>query len=86
MNLTKEEAIEIAGTELVELVEYENCECTNSVTDGTEYHGFTLFSADVENETHRLTAYYVVDTDEVNAVENLDEINWEIDHYEVEEI
>ena len=86
MKLTKIEAVKIAGTELVEAVEEVNCEHTNSVTDGTEYQGYTLFSADVENDTHRVTAYYVVDTDELNAVENLDEINWEIDHYEVEEV
>jgi len=83
--MRKKEAIEIVGEDLVNAVEDENCTCTNSVTDGTEWSGYTLFSATAENKCHRLTAYYAVDTDIVNEVENLDEINWKIDHYEVEE-
>ena len=85
-NLTKKEAIKIAGSELVEAVEAVNCECTNSVTDGTEWHGYTLFCADLENEAYRVLAYYAVNTDEAKAAESLDEINWEIAYYEVEEV
>ena len=86
MTLTKKEAIEIAGTELVEAVEEVNCDFTNRVTDGTEWAGCTEFSATLENETHKVTAYYFQDSDDLDGVEDLSDLSWEINHYEVEEI
>lgn len=82
LTLTKEEAIEIAGIEIIEAVEEVNCELI-----GTDEHGWrAVFTAHIENETHRVTAYYYQDSDTVgiDGVEDLSDLEWEIDHYEVE--
>ena len=84
--LTREEAVEIAGEELITAVEETNCEHTNSVTDGTELSGYTLFSAVSENDTHKVTMYYIEDNDDVNSVDSLDQLSFSNSHFEVEEI
>lgn len=86
MKLTRNEAIEIAGTELIDAVEEVNCDFTGCVTDGTEWTGYTQFSATTENDTHRIVAYYFQDSDLLNDVEDLSDLDWSIDHYEIEEV
>jgi hypothetical protein len=84
-NLTREEAIKLAGIKVVEKVEAENCDFTNRLqTDGdTDVE----FAASV-NFTHPdglsaiLTAYYYQDEDEVD-VDDLGDLKWEIHGYEI---
>jgi hypothetical protein len=76
--ITKEEAIKIAGKELVELAEKENCECTSNPGP------VTVWKADVENDTHRVTAWYLVDAKEMKK--EADSIDWDeaFEGFEVE--
>ena len=84
--IEKEEAVKIAGLELVTEAEEVNCEFTNRVTDGTEWMGYVEFSASAENETHRVTVYYYIDEEDMEGVEDLGDLGWEIEGYEVEEV
>lgn len=84
--LTRELAIEMAGIEAVDKVERENCEFTNRVMD--EVEGVTEFSAGVrfidnEGTQRTLEVYYYQDTEKVQECENLDELDWEIEGYEI---
>ena len=83
--MTREEAIETVGLELVEQAERENCECTCRVTDGTEWNGYTEFSAssDLNENMDRVVVYYYQPTELVLETEDLGSLDWVIDHYEV---
>ena len=83
LEMTKSEAIKIAGAELIDAVEEVNCDFTNRLTDGTEWAGYTEFSASVENDTHIVIAYYYQESDDLDGVEDLSNLSWEIDKYEV---
>ena len=76
------EAIKKAGIKTVETVENMNVEFTNRVTDGTHLQGYTEFSASVDftdedGDTATLIMYVHIDSEEVESVENLDDLNWE---------
>jgi hypothetical protein len=80
--LNREQAIEIAGIDAVEAVEAMNCEYTNRVTNGTEWHGYDEFSATYDIDDYAtLTAYYFVASDDLKDVEDLSDINWKIEYY-----
>lgn len=88
--MTREEAIKIAGLEYVEQAEREACECTCRVTDGTEWNGYTEFSAssDYNENMDRVVVFYyqpneLVTVGEDEEAPDLGSLNWEIDHYEV---
>lgn len=83
--MTREEAIKIAGLEYVEQAESENCECTCRVTAGTEWDGYTEFSAssDFNENMDRVVVYYYQPTELCLETEDLGSLDWEIDHYEV---
>ena len=84
--MKREQAVAMVGEVAVDKVERENCEFTNRVQcDGDTR---TEFSASVRCEDREgnevtLVAYYYQEQAEVDAVENLDELNWEISGYEV---
>lgn len=82
--MTREEAIKAVGQEAVEKVERENCDFTNRLTDGTEWMGWTEFAAwiDIDDE-RKLGAFYYQKKEDVDAVEDLGDLIWDIDHYEV---
>lgn len=77
--LTRQQAIETISLQAVEAVERENCDFTNRVMD----NGWVEFSATLETEEGSLVAYYYQTQDAVDACEQLDELDWEIDHYKV---
>ena len=83
--MTREEAIKAVGLELVEQAEHENCECTCRLTDGTEWDGYTEFSAssDYNENMDRVVVYYYQKTEDVSNTEDLGSLDWEIDHYEI---
>lgn len=83
--ITKEEAIEIAGAELVIEAEKTNCERSNTETEGTELTGYQIFRAIAENDTHSVGVIYLVSDEDVQEKE-LDYIDWEVEGYEVDEI
>jgi hypothetical protein len=87
--LTREQAIEIAGIEVVEKLDNENCDFTNRV----QCDGDTAveFSASVhytdpefvgENNT-TLIAYYYQEEEDLDGIEDLSDLGWEIAGYEV---
>lgn len=86
--MTREDAIQYAGIEAVKAVESENCDFTNRVTDGTEWDGWCEFSASVRlsndpNDRESLIAYYYQKNEDVDAVEDMGDLTWTIDHYSV---
>ncbi len=76
-NLNREEAIKATSLELVEKVESENADFTNRVTD----NGHTEFSASVRFEDEdgegTLTMLVLIPDEEVDACEELDQIDWD---------
>lgn len=80
--MKRSEAIEKAGIEAVERVEKMNVDFTNRVTDGTHLQGYTEFSASTEfidecGERATLIMYVYIDSDDVAAVENLENLDWD---------
>ena len=84
--MNREQAVAMVGEVAVDKVERENCDFTNRVQcDGDTR---TEFAASVRCEDREgnyvtLVAYYYQEQADVYAVENLDELNWEISGYEV---
>jgi hypothetical protein len=78
-NLTREQAVAQVGEQAVAEVNAENCDFTNRVMDG----GLVEFSASVRVGNDTLTAYYYQDQSAVDAAEGLDQLNWEIEGYEI---
>lgn len=80
--INREEATSQVWTDVIEKLLNENVEFTNRVTDGTADAGYTELSATVslpeteEYEDRKITIYVLVDTDEVDGVEELDQIDW----------
>lgn len=84
--MTREQAVAMVGEVAVDKVERENCDFTNRVQcDGdtrTEFAA-SVRCEDREGNKVTLVAYYYQEQADVDAVENLDELNWEIAGYEV---
>ena len=84
--LTREQAIKIAGQEVVEQLDHENCDFTGRLqTDGDES---VEFAASVEyfnsdNERCTLIAYYYQMPEDLVGKEDLDQLDWEIEGYEI---
>ena len=88
--MTREEAIKAVGLELVEGAERDNCDYTNRVTDGTEWDGYTEFSASsrYNEDMQRGVVYYYQPNDVLEKMmedgdTDLGDLDWEIDHYEI---
>ena len=92
-NLTREQAIEMAGLAAVEKVDAENCEPTNRCGFNGDVQGDdeTEFSAIValDNNDHGdcLFAYYYVSNEDMQCIADHDgdggAIDWEIAGYEI---
>ena len=84
--MNREQAVAMVGEVAVDKVERENCDFTNHVQcDGdtrTEFAA-SVRCEDREGNDVTLVAYYYQEQADVDAVENLDELNWEISGYEV---
>lgn len=83
--MTREEAVKIAGEELVNSAEQTNCENACYVTDGTELAGYDVYEAVADNDDYRVKVIFLQDAEETKEIP-LDEMNWEIEGYEVEEV
>jgi hypothetical protein len=91
-NLTRQQAIEIAGEEIVNKLDYVNCEPTSRLqTDGddsTEYSASIRFDSKDDTYTKTLIAYYYTTPEqETKLAENDGDgscINWEINGYEIQ--
>ena len=86
-NLTREQAIGIAGIDAVEALDRENCDYTNRVqTDGDTSVEFSA-SVDYHDRAYDcgavLTAYYYQEQEDLDGVEDLSLLNWIIEGYEV---
>ena len=85
-NLSREQAIEMAGLELVKKVESTNCDFTNRIqTDGDTAVEFSASINFIDQDgCHRtLTAYYYQDPADLDAVDDLGSLDWEINGYEI---
>ena len=90
-NLTREQAICIVGTALVEKVDTESCDFTNRVGFNGSCQGDSEveFSAsvsgiDVDGYDIVLTAYYYQSADSVDECgDNLSNLDWVITGYEI---
>jgi len=83
-DLTREQAIKIAGIKAVEEVEKRNCDFTNRVQcDGdnsVEFASIVKFS-----DKRNLTAYYYQSQEELDACKgDLSRLNWEIHGFEID--
>jgi pyruvate/2-oxoglutarate/acetoin dehydrogenase E1 component len=84
--LTREQAIQTVGADAVEAVESENFDYTNRVqTDGDDSVEFAagVRATTIDGDDVTLLAYYYQDQDTLDAAEQLDELDWEIEGYEV---
>ena len=85
--LTRRQVIALAGLETVEKVDSENCDFTNrllpEVSEEVEFAASVEF-VDQEGNERSLTAYYYQDEKEVDEVESLDNLEWEIHGYEID--
>lgn len=84
-NLTREQAIEIVGVDAVNAVDAKNCDYTNRVqTDGDSDIEFSAGVAATSVDCDvTLLAYYYQDQSALDAVDELDQLDWEIEGYEV---
>lgn len=84
--LTREQAIELAGIEIVNKLDYENCDYTNRVqTDGdtdVEFSASIRF-IDQEGTQRTLTAYYYQNQGTLDETD-FDNLDWEINGYAID--
>lgn len=88
--MTREEAINAVGLELVEQAERDNCDFTCHLTEGSKWRGYTEFAgfSDYNENMERVVAYYyqpdeVLEEMRADGNTDLGGLDWEIDHYEV---
>lgn len=85
--LNREQAIVAAGKEIVEKLDYENCDFTNRVqTDGDNSVEFSagLRFIDSDGTSRTLIAYYYQDPEALEGVEDLGSLDWTINGYEID--
>ena len=84
-NMSREEACALLGERLIKEVESLNCDYTNRVTDGTEWHGFTEFMSSLElgNNNYHINAYYYQKNEDVENTEDLGSLKWEVQKFEL---
>ena len=91
-NLNREQTIALVGNSAVELLDKENCEYYGqdmlSYNQETEIWTASVMSKSIESGIDvRVTAYYYQHKDNFyrdgNAIEDLSELDWVIDHYTV---
>ena len=85
--ISRKEAIERVGLEMVEKVDRENCDFTNRVqTDGDTLVEFSssVVGGDKNDTGCTLVAYYYQDQDDVDeAGDDLGSLDWEVEGYEI---
>lgn len=83
-NMTREQAVAAVGEESVAKVDKENCEYTNRLLDNgqTEFRA-SIRCYDTDNNPVTLSAYYYQEDGDVRATEELDNLDWTVNGYEV---
>lgn len=85
--ISRKEAIEIVGLEMVEKVDKENCDFTNRIqTDGDTSVEFSssVQGEDLNGDDCTLVAYYYQDQDDIDeAGDDLGNLDWEVEGYEI---
>jgi len=84
--MTRDQAIAVAGKEIVDKLDYENCEPTSRCqTDGDDSVEFSaaLRFVDADGDSRCLTAYYYQQPEALEGVEDLGSMDWEINGYEI---
>lgn len=80
------EAIEIAGKDTVEALDGVSCEIANETNDNIVYSAIAKFG-DANGMDRALIAYYLVDKDWVNSLDDDTDygelVDWRISYYEV---
>ena len=85
--LSEEEISKILTPEEKEEVDSANCDCTNRVTSGTEWDGFSEWASDTKlGNGWTVRAYYYQPEEafyreDGEQIEDLGELDWVIDHY-----
>ena len=71
--------MELVGTDIVNQVLRMNCEPTNRVMDNlVEFAAYLCLPSG-----ERLSAFYYQTLEDFNEVEDLDYLNWEVDHFTI---
>lgn len=82
-NLTEAQTIELCGEEIVDKLSYKNCDFSGCTTPD----GLIEFTASIQLDDHEdyyfLIAHYYQTEEDVENAEELDQLEWEIDHYSV---
>jgi len=82
--MERAELVKRFGEEIISKLDNEICDFSNRVMN----NGQVEFVASVKSENEAgipvtLSVYYYQDKDAVDAAENLDELDWDVDHYSV---
>lgn len=84
---TREQAIAMVGIKLVEKLESLDCDFTNRVMgdpdESVEFSASVRF-VDSEGIGRTLTAYYYQFQEDLDGVEDLSNLDWEIEGYEID--
>ena len=86
--MTREELIQKVGIEYVDALENEACEPTSRLIYDAfepEHAGMVEFQSCIETEKGLISAYYYQKAEDMEGVDDLGDLNWEVDHYEYEE-
>ena len=89
-NLTREEAIKIAGEAAVNAVETENCDFTNRVGyngscqgDSEVEFSAAVKCADADGDEATLVVYYYQSAEAVDSAQELGDLDWQVEGYEI---
>jgi hypothetical protein len=81
--MTREEAIAKVGIDAVDFVDSINCEITGRVLDNPDIVEFSATIGLVDSAFEDLTAYYHQYQQDMDEVDDLGSLDWEIYGYEV---
>lgn len=85
-NLTRPEAVATVGEQAVNAVERENCDFTNRVlpdNDTRVEFAASVQCTDASGVDCTLVAYYYQEQADIDGVEGLDALQWDIAGYEI---
>lgn len=82
--ITRAQAIEIVGESAIDAAANVNCEQTGRITnDGTVEFASRLETKDKDGDAVTLIAYFYQAADDIDRVEDLSDLDWSIDSYEI---
>jgi hypothetical protein len=84
--MTKQEAIDLVGKELVKRVNDMDCDFSGrqQANGSDEFVAHLSIPDGLDSQFLTISAYYYQDADAVKAAENLDDLKWSVHHYEVQ--